>query len=173
MVIYGQRTQDGRLAFGGRGAPYHFGNSLDPRHDQNPDVHAGLHRTLREMFPSIGDAAITHRWGGAVAAARDWWCSVAFDRATGLGHAGGYVGDGVGTSNLAGRTLADLVDGADSDLATLPWVGHRSRRWEPEPLRWLGINTMVRLTESIDRHEERRGTGARMRSAVLDRFVGG
>ena len=71
------------------------------------------------------------------------------------------------------QPLADLVDGTDSDLATLPWVGHRSRRWEPEPLRWLGINTMVRLTESIDRHEERRGTGAPMRSAVLDRFVGG
>lgn len=173
MVIYGQRTADGRLAFGGRGAPYHFGSSLDPRHETNETVHDALHRTLRDLFPAIGDARITHRWGGAVAAARDWWCSVTFDRTTGLGHAGGYVGDGVGTSNLAGRTLADLVDGVDSDLVALPWVDHRSPRWEPEPLRWLGVNAMVRLSESIDRHEGRHGTEARWRHRVFDHFVGG
>lgn len=108
-----------------------------------------------------------------MAAARDWWCSVTFDRTTGLGHAGGYVGDGVGTSNLAGRTLADLVDGVDSDLVALPWVDHRSPRWEPEPLRWLGVNAMVRLSESIDRHEGRHGTEARWRHRVFDHFVGG
>ena len=71
---------------------------------------------------------------------RDWCASVGLDRATGLGWAGGYVGDGVATTNLAGRTLADLILGVDSDITRLPWVGHRSPRWEPEPLRWLGVN---------------------------------
>jgi glycine/D-amino acid oxidase-like deaminating enzyme len=65
--------------------------------------------------------------------------------------AGGYVGDGVGTANLAGRTLADLICGAKSDLVDLPWVGHRSRRWEPEPLRWLGINAALRGVMLADR----------------------
>ena len=37
--------------------------------------------------------------------------SVGLDRHTGIGWAGGYVGDGVTTTNLAGRTLADLVLG--------------------------------------------------------------
>ncbi|MFZ9481735.1 MAG: NAD(P)/FAD-dependent oxidoreductase, partial [Ilumatobacteraceae bacterium] len=84
MIIYGQRTSDGRFAFGGRGAPYHFGSRMDPTFDKNPAVHALLHETLREMFPAIGDAKVTHTWGGAVAAARDWWCFARHDRASGI-----------------------------------------------------------------------------------------
>jgi hypothetical protein len=57
----------------------------------------------------------------------------------------------VAASNLAGRTLADLITGTDSDLAHLPWVGHRSRPWEPEPLRWLGINAALRAVRLQDR----------------------
>jgi len=82
----------------------------------------------------VGDARITHRWGGAVAVPRDWSPSVGFDRATGMAWVCGYVGDGVSTTHLAGCTIADLVLGNDSDLVQLPWVGHRSRDWEPEPL---------------------------------------
>ncbi len=79
------------------------------------------------------------RW----ASPRDWCASVGLDKATGLGWAGGYVGDGVSTTNLAGRTLADLVLGRDSDLVRLPWVDHRSPLWEPEPLRWLGVSASL------------------------------
>lgn len=172
MIIYGQRTSDGRFAFGGRGAPYHFGSRMDPAFDKNPAVHALLHETLREMFPVIGDAKVTHTWGGAVAAARDWWCFARHDRASGIAAAGGYVGDGVGTTNLSGRTLADLITGVDSPLVRLPWVGHQGRKWEPEPLRWLGINSMVRLPISADASEERTGRPARVRSAVLSRLTG-
>ena len=131
-----------------------------------------LHRTLRELFPAIGDAAITHHWGGAVAAARDWWCSAHYDPATGLASAGAYVGDGVGTTNLSGRTLADLISGERTDLTTLPWLGHRSRKWEPEPLRWIGINAMVRMPIGADQHEARTGRPARIRSAIVDRITG-
>ena len=74
-------------------------------------------------------------------------------RRPGSAWAGGYVGDGVGTTNLAGRTLADLVLGRDTDLVRLPWVGHRSRAWEPEPLRWLGINAGLRATTAADVEE--------------------
>ena len=172
MIIYGQRTADDRLAFGGRGAPYHFGSRISPSFDRHPKVKALLHETLRDLFPSLGDAAITHHWGGAVAAARDWWCSAEFDRTTGLASAGAYVGDGVGTTNLSGRTLADLIAGEASPLTSLPWVGHRSRRWEPEPLRWVGINSMVRLPISTDRHEERSGQSAKWREAALGRLTG-
>jgi glycine/D-amino acid oxidase-like deaminating enzyme len=172
MVIYGQRTRDGRLAFGGRGAPYHFASRTAPRFADAPHVHTAIWETLRDLFPAVGGAAITHRWGGAVAAARDWWCSADFDRRTGLASGGGYVGDGVGTANLLGRTLADLISGAESDLVSLPVVRHRSRRWEPEPLRWLGINSMVHLTASVDRHEQRSGRSATRRSALLSRLTG-
>ena len=84
---------------------------------------------------------------------RDWCASVGLDRSTGLAWAGGYVGDGVATTNLAGRTLRDLVLGQDTELTRLPWVGHRSRRWEPEPLRWLGVNAGLRAMRFADREE--------------------
>jgi hypothetical protein len=78
------------------------------------------------------------------------------DRESGLGGAGGYSGHGVAASNLAGRTLRDLVLGADTELTRLPWVGHRSRRWEPEPLRWLGVHGIYAAYRFADRHERRR-----------------
>lgn len=173
MIVYGQRTADGRLAFGGRGAPYHYASAMGPEMDSDPRVHAALSEALVDLFPAVEGSAITHRWGGAVAAPRDWWCSVGLDRTTGLAWAGGYVGDGVATTNLAGRTLAALLTEADSPLVDLPWVGHRSRRWEPEPLRWLGINAVVRLPGGADRYEDRTGRPERWRSALLDRVLGG
>jgi glycine/D-amino acid oxidase-like deaminating enzyme len=171
LVIYGQRTADGRLAFGGRGAPYHFGSAIEPSYDRVPSVFAGLRRTLTELFPVLADVPITHAWGGPLGVPRDWCASVGLDRSTGTGWAGGYVGDGVSTTNLAGRTLADLVTGADSELTRLPWVGHRSPRWEPEPLRWLAVNAALRATGWADRRESRTGRPSRT-AVVLDRLTG-
>jgi glycine/D-amino acid oxidase-like deaminating enzyme len=151
LVIYGQRTVDDRLAFGGRGAPYHFGSQVRPEYDRHPRVFAALRRVLADLFPALGpDVPVTHAWGGPLGIARDWSPSVGLDRATGLAWAGGYVGDGVTTSNLAGRTLTDLILGRESELTALPWVGHRWRRWEPEPLRWLGINAALRWVIATD-----------------------
>ncbi len=171
MIIYGQRTADNRFAFGGRGTPYHFGSRIRPEFDHDPRVFDMLHQTLRSLFPALGDAAITHRWGGAVAVPRDWYPSVGFDPATRIAWAGGYVGDGVSTTNLAGRTIADLVLARDTELVHLPWVGHRSPRWEPEPLRWLGVNASRKLVESVDRAESR-GRDPKYRSRAVKRLLG-
>ncbi len=153
LIVYGQRTADGRLVFGGRGAPYHFGSSVRPGHDREARVFEMLRATLREMFPVLANTRFTHAWGGALGIPRDWVASVGLDRDTGIAWAGGYVGDGVATTNLAGRTLRDLVLGRDTDLTRLPWVGHRSRRWEPEPLRWLGVNAGLRAMTLADAEE--------------------
>ena len=149
LIIYGQRTADDRLAFGGRGAPYHFGSRIHPSYDRDPAVFDALRRTLTELFGI--DPPIAYRWGGPLGIPRDWMPSVGLR--DGLGWAGGYVGDGVAATNLAGRTLADLILRKDSDLTRLPWVGHRSMRWEPEPLRWLGINAALRATAVRDAWE--------------------
>ncbi len=171
LVIYGQRTADGRIAFGGRGAPYHCRSRVHPSYDREPEVFAALRATLVELFPALRDTAVTHTWGGPLGVPRDWVASVGLDRDTGLGWAGGYVGDGVGASNLAGRTLADLVLGRHTDRERLPWVGHRSPRWEPEPLRWLGINAGLRLMTGADAEEARTGLPSR-RAALFGRFLG-
>jgi glycine/D-amino acid oxidase-like deaminating enzyme len=171
LIIYGQRTADGRLAFGGRGAPYHFGSAVRPGFDSEPRVHADLARALRELFPSLGEPPIAHAWGGPLGVAADWTASVGLDPGRGLAWAGGYVGDGVGTSNLAGRTLAHLITNTESELVRLPWVGHRSPRWVPEPLRWLGVNTGLRVMESADGAEARTGHDSR-RARLFGRLLG-
>lgn len=173
LIIYAQRTADDRIALGGRGAPYHYGSTVSPAHDGSDRVFAALHRTLVELFPAAAEARITHRWGGPLGVPRDWMSSVGLDPETGLAWGGGYVGDGVATSNLAGRTLTDLVLGRDSDLTRLPWVGHRSRRWEPEPLRWLGINSGLRLAGMTDAIAARTGRPAQRTGRLLDRLTGG
>jgi len=172
VIIYGQRTADDRIAFGGRGAPYHIGSSVRPSFDRDPGVFKMLRETLVELFPALVDARITHRWGGPVGVPRDWHSSVGYERESGIAWAGGYVGDGVSTTNLAGRTLADLIVGRDSELVRLPWVGHRSPRWEPEPLRWLGINMGLWATKAADRTELRNGEPSWI-AARMERLLGG
>ncbi len=166
VIVYGQRTADDRLVFGGRGAPYHYGSRVRPEYDLEPAVFAGLHRALVDLFPALGGAAVTHRWGGPLGIARDWHASVRYDPTSGLASAGGYVGDGVATTNLAGRTLADLLTGRRTDLTRLPWVDHRSRSWEPEPLRWLGVNAGLRLARLADIEEARTGRPAQLGRAL-------
>jgi glycine/D-amino acid oxidase-like deaminating enzyme len=170
MVIYGQRTTDGRLAFGGRGAPYRFGSGIDAATEAHADTHDRIIATLVELLGQLRDVTITHRWGGVLGVPRDWRPSVGLDRATGIAWAGGYVGEGVAAANLAGRTIADLVVAPDSPLVSLPWVQHRSRRWEPEPLRWLAINGVRRLAGWVDDQEAEHARTPR-RAALLDRVV--
>ena len=172
LIIYGQRTADGRLAFGGRGAPYHFGSAVRPEFDRSPAVFSALRRTLQDLFPALGEVEVTHTWGGPLGVPRDWCASAGLDRATGLGWACGYVGDGVATTNLAGRTLADLVLGNDTGITRLPWVGHRSRPWEAEPLRWLGANAGLQAMSWADRAEARSGRPSRL-AQLAGRFLGG
>ena len=171
LRIYGQRTVDDRFAFGGRGAPYHFASRTRPSFDRDRRVHTALREVLVDLFPAVADYEVTHEWGGALAIPRDWHASVGLDRARGLAWAGGYVGDGVATTNLAGRTLAQLISSQESELTRLPWVGHSSRSWEPEPLRWLGVNAGRLLMTSADRTEHRTGKPAKSAKAFA-RFIG-
>src|SRR6056297_162243 len=167
LVIYGQRTADNRLAFGGRGAPYSFGSKIRTQAELDSRSHRILQATLTNLFPVLRNHRFTHAWGGTLGITRDWQASVGLDPITGVGWAGGYVGDGVGTSNLAGRTLAALISQEPDPLLALPWVDHRSRRWEPEPLRWAATAIGLKATEAADAIESRTG-----RPSILGRLVG-
>ena len=116
-------------------------------------------------------AKIDHAWCGVLGVPGDWCATVGYDGATGMGHAGGYVGVGVSTSNLAGRTLADLALGRQTDLLALPWVNRPLRLWEPEPLRWLGVRGMYALYQMADAEEARRGRPSGL-AALGNRLTG-
>jgi glycine/D-amino acid oxidase-like deaminating enzyme len=115
----------------------------------------GLIALLHNMFPATRRAGIAHTWSGVLGVPRDWCATVGLDPTTRIGWAGGYVGDGVTTSNLAGRTLTDLILDRRTALTTLPWVGRRPRRWEPEPLRYLGVHGLYRAYRLADARESR------------------
>lgn len=172
VYMYAQRTADDRIAFGGRGVPYRFGSRVDTDGRTQPQTIDSLAALLRRFFPAAADVPIAHAWAGVLGVPRDWAATVGLDRATGLGWAGGYVGTGVTATNLAGRTLADLVLERDTELVRLPWVGHHARRWEPEPLRWLAVQGIYGLYRSADR-AELGGRSTTARTARLADLIAG
>jgi glycine/D-amino acid oxidase-like deaminating enzyme len=164
VYMYAQRTADDRIAFGGRGVPYRYGSRVDSDGRTQERTIAALTALLRDFFPAAGDVPIAHAWSGVLGVPRDWSATVGLDHATGLGWAGGYVGTGVTATNLAGRTLADLVLRRDTEISRLPWVGHRARRWEVEPLRWLAVQGIYAAYRSADRAE---GSGRSARTSAF------
>ena len=153
VYVYLQRTEDGRIAIGGRGIPYRYGSRTDRGGETALATVASLRAKLARMFPAAAAAEIDHAWSGVLGVPRDWCMSVDADPRTGLAWAGGYVGEGVAAANLAGRTLRDLLLGERSELTRLPWVGRAPRRWEPEPLRWAAIHAVYSLYRRADRSE--------------------
>jgi len=156
-IDYLSRTEDGRILFGGRGAPYRLGSPIRDAYDRHEPTHAMLRDFVRTWFPMLGDVRFTHAWGGPLGMPRDWHPTFAVDPRTGIASARGYIGHGVSTANLAGRTLADLIAGERTPLTELPLVNHRSPDWEVEPLRWLGIRYAQGAFARLDRRAEATG----------------
>ena len=169
-IDYLQITRDGRIAFGGRGAMYRWGSAIRPEWDCAEEVAHNLRTQFEEFFPMLADVPFEACWGGVVGIHRDWMPSFSFDRATGLAKAGGYAGEGVAAANLAGRTLADLITGADSALCELPMVQHEPQRWEPEPLRWLGVRHIQKAAARLEDRSVRTGRAPTGRS-IAERLM--
>jgi glycine/D-amino acid oxidase-like deaminating enzyme len=165
-VVYLSRTPDGRLLFGGRGAPYRFGSPIREGYDRHAPTHAMLRASAREWFPVLERRGIrfTHAWGGPLGMSRDWHPTFSLDRRHGVATARGFIGHGVSTTNLAGRTLAELITGQQTSRTELPLVNHRSRNWEPEPLRWMGVRFAQGMLGRVDRLAEQSGQPPRGRS---------
>jgi glycine/D-amino acid oxidase-like deaminating enzyme len=167
VYMYAQRTADDRIAIGGRGVPYKYGSRTDTD-GQTPDsTRVKLQQILHRMFPATREAQIDHVWSGVLGVPRDWFATVGLDRSTGIGWAGGYVGTGVTSTNLAGRTLSALISGEKNELTALPWVDHRARKWEPEPLRWMATKALYGMYGEADRLE----TSGRTTTPVIARLA--
>ncbi len=156
-VDYLSRTEDGRILFGGRGAPYRFGSPIRGEFDRHGPTHEKLRAFVREWFPVLRDVRFTHEWGGPLGMPRDWHPTMAYDESSGIATARGYVGHGVSTTNIAGRVLTDLVTGEETELTQLPLVNHRSPNWEVEPFRWIGVRYAQWAIGRVDEHAERTG----------------
>jgi glycine/D-amino acid oxidase-like deaminating enzyme len=149
-VDYLTRTADGRILFGSRGAPYVFASKITDEQDRHELTHFNARRAVVDWFPSLASIGFTHAWGGPLGMPRDWMPAVAFDHSSRIGTARGYTGQGVATTNLAGRILANLILGKQTGLETLPLAQRHSRNWEVEPLRWLAVRYMQEAFARID-----------------------
>jgi glycine/D-amino acid oxidase-like deaminating enzyme len=156
-VDYLSRTEDGRILFGGRGAPYRYGSPIRRAYDRHGPTHEQLKAFVREWFPVLRDVRFTQEWGGPLGMPRDWHPTMAFDPASGIATSRGYIGHGVSTTNLGGRVLADLITGTRSPLTELPLVNHRSRNWEIEPFRWMGVRYSQWAIGRLDEKAARTG----------------
>lgn len=157
VIDYLSRTTDGRILFGGRGAPYHFGSRIKDAYDQHVPTHDSLRDATMEWFPAVRREQFSHAWGGPLAVPRDWMPTMSFDRQSGIATARGYTGQGVGTANLSGRVLADLITQTPSEWTSLPTVGHTSPNWETEPWRYLGIRYIQQSYFRLDRKAQETG----------------
>ncbi len=172
VYMYAQRTADDRIAIGGRGVPYKYGSRTDLDGLTPQSTVTGLSEVLHRMFPQTQHAKIAHAWSGVLGVPRDWAATVGLDPDTGIGWAGGYVGTGVATTNLSGRTLRDLILGHDTALTQLPWVNHQVRKWEPEPLRWLATKGLYAAYSQADRSELKGREGSSPLARIADKITG-
>jgi glycine/D-amino acid oxidase-like deaminating enzyme len=154
---YLNHTADGRIAFGAYRAQYPFNAKITDALDRNEEIFAHARRATLEWFPMLRGVRFTHSWGGVFGVPRDQMPVMTYDRRTGIATGRGYTGEGVATANLSGRVLADLITETDSPLTRLPMTGHRSRPWEPEPLRWLGVTFVRRGRQKMLQEVERTG----------------
>lgn len=171
MIIYAQLTSDRRIAFGGRGAPYHFASRIRDNFDIDDPTHDRIARSIARHFPAAATARITHRWGGPLGVPRDWTPSVTIDRGSKYARIGGYVGDGVAATNMFARMLVEAWTDQGTPLTKLPFVQHRSPTWEVEPFRFLGINSLLKLSDSIDEFELQHGRVPHLRTKLFDSLL--
>lgn len=156
-IEYIAKTADGRILFGGRGAPYHFGSRIEDEYDRHPATITMFQDNVRTWFPMLKDVRFSHAWGGPLGAPRDFMPTMLFDPVQRVASARGYVGNGVATTNLAGRVLSDLILGRKTEITTLPCVNHRSPNWEIEPFRYIGVHFIQNAFWNLDQKAERTG----------------
>ncbi len=168
LITYAQITGDNRLAIGGRGVRYKLFSRLSERSEIDNRMHSALERRAKSWFPQISQAKFEYRWGGAVALTRRWQAYLNFDRASGRAEIGGYVGDGVTLSYLVAKTLATQI----SNLKTqaLPFIDQKIGRWEPEPIRYLAVNTGFKATVIAD-YEEKISNRPSLLAAIIDPLI--
>jgi len=138
LLHYFRTTPDGRIAFGWGGGRIAAGAGTKGRAEVDAAVIAAATEHLHDYFPALRGRRITHAWGGPIDASPTHLPAVHTLPARRAWVAAGYTGNGVGPSNMVGRTLASLALDHRDDHTRLAFVDAKSPRIPPEPFHWLG-----------------------------------
>ena len=158
LVHYFRTTPDGRIAFGWGGGRIAMGARLHGRTEVDPDVIEAQIRHLHDYFPDLIGRRITHAWGGPIDASPTHLPAVTTLPRSRAWVAAGYTGNGVGPTNMVGRTLASLALDRTDDPTRLAFVDPKMPRVPPEPFHWIG-GEAIRV--GIDRKERAEMEGRR------------
>ncbi|MFF2445578.1 NAD(P)/FAD-dependent oxidoreductase [Neobacillus sp. NPDC058068] len=152
---YLQRTADGRILFGlGNAGRYRYASKIKDSFDTHDSVIDWLKQRVIKWFPTVSTNQFTHAWGGPIGVTSDWTPNFQYDQQTRVAKIFGYFGQGVSTSNLAGRILTDLIYQKQTSLTGLPMVQHSSVKWVPEPLRWIGARYVQSEIGRLDKRSD-------------------
>jgi glycine/D-amino acid oxidase-like deaminating enzyme len=139
LLHYFRTTRDGRILLGWGGGRPAYGAHLHGRVEVDPRAAESTHAALVRLFPQLEGRRIAHAWGGPIDVSPSHIPQIGSLPDAPVHFAFGYTGNGVGPTNLVGRTLASLATGVDDELTRLPLVGADAGAWvPPEPLTWLG-----------------------------------
>ncbi|KGC29331.1 NAD(P)/FAD-dependent oxidoreductase [Burkholderia pseudomallei] len=112
---YFRPTPDARLLWGGK-VSY---STLEP-----PKLADAMRRDMLKTFPQLADVTIEHAWGGFV--------DITMNRAPHFGRltptvyfAQGFSGHGVNTTGLAGKLIAEAIDGQAARFDVFGKIRHR------------------------------------------------
>jgi glycine/D-amino acid oxidase-like deaminating enzyme len=151
LLHYFRTTPDGRIAFGWGGGRIAMGARTGGRAEVDAEVVAAIRGHLLDYFPGLRGKRITHAWGGPIDASPTHLPAVRSLPGGRAFAAAGYTGNGVGPTNMVGRTLASLALDRRDEPARLAFVDAKAPRIPPEPFHWIG-GEAIRL--GIQRKEE-------------------
>jgi glycine/D-amino acid oxidase-like deaminating enzyme len=150
---YYRLTADQRLLFGTSEAMYYPPNRVGPELDHSTRHYEALHDSFLKHFPQLENLQFPYMWGGPIASTTRL---TPFFGTTGNGHvhyALGYTGHGLGSTRVAGKVLAGMALGRETDLFQLKMVKQKPFPYPPEPLRSLAVQAVTRSLRRTDRGE--------------------
>jgi glycine/D-amino acid oxidase-like deaminating enzyme len=151
-VRYFRTTRDGRIAFGGGGG--RASSRIDDSFTRDMRAVEEAAEGFRRLFPSFADVPLEDAWGGPIDVSPTHLPTFGSLEPGNLYFALGYTGNGVAPTHLAGKVIADLVTGADTDATRLPMVNPKPRMFPPGPLRSIGAAVIRRAIIAKDTAEE-------------------
>ncbi len=153
LIDYFRTTPDGRIAFGWGGGRIAPGARLRGRAEIDREAVDAAAARLHEYFPTLAGRRIAHAWGGPIDVSPTHIPMVVPLRGSRAFAAAGYTGNGVGPSHMVGRALASLALDRRDAPSRLPFVDPSPQRVPPEPLHWLGGETIRRALTSKENAE--------------------
>jgi glycine/D-amino acid oxidase-like deaminating enzyme len=159
---YYRLTVDDRILWGGYDAVYHFGNRIQPSHEQCRESFEGLSSRFFQTFPQLEGLRFTHTWGGPIATTTRFCLNVgsAFERR--VSWATGYTGLGVVASRFGARVALDLLDQPNAPRLASSLVRKSPFPWPPEPFVSIAVELTQRALAKADRNEGHRGLWLRL-----------